>query len=299
MAKYGIPYRGSKSKIADDILAVLPEGKRFVDLFGGGFAMSHCAMLSDMYEQVLYNDNNKQLTELIKDAIAGKYNYEVFKPEFVTREQFFTEKDGSAYIRWIWSFGNNGRDYIFGKNIEHYKHLLHDYVVFNKWDDELEPYTQGKRLSGADIKDRRLQWRNIIKENCAEMKRGSHYYDKDGKDIEQLQALQQLQQLQQLEITSMSYTDYKYQEGDVVYCDPPYKEVNKNNYYSCNFDYDAFLNWAANADYPVYFSSYDNLNDDRFEIIWQKTIRTTMASASNSIKVNECLYCNSKAERKK
>ena len=37
MAQYGIPYMGSKDKIADDILSVLPRGKRFVDLFGGGF----------------------------------------------------------------------------------------------------------------------------------------------------------------------------------------------------------------------------------------------------------------------
>ena len=52
MAKYGIPYMGSKDKIADDILSVLPGGKRFVDLFGGGFAMSHAALLSGKYEQV-------------------------------------------------------------------------------------------------------------------------------------------------------------------------------------------------------------------------------------------------------
>lgn len=33
---YGIPYKGSKSKIAKEILRELPSGKRLVDLFGGG-----------------------------------------------------------------------------------------------------------------------------------------------------------------------------------------------------------------------------------------------------------------------
>ena len=36
MRKYGVPYKGSKSKIAEEILEQLPSGKRLVDLFWGG-----------------------------------------------------------------------------------------------------------------------------------------------------------------------------------------------------------------------------------------------------------------------
>lgn len=32
---YGVPYQGNKSRIADIIIQLLPEGKRLVDLFGG------------------------------------------------------------------------------------------------------------------------------------------------------------------------------------------------------------------------------------------------------------------------
>ena len=53
---YGVPYRGSKNRIAEDIIALLPTGKRFVDLFAGGCAMTHCALLSDKWESVLSND---------------------------------------------------------------------------------------------------------------------------------------------------------------------------------------------------------------------------------------------------
>ena len=76
MAKFGIPYMGSKSKLALDLIGAMPTGRRFVDLFGGGFAMSHCAYLSGRFEEVYYNDINP-LVPLIQDAIDGKYSYDV------------------------------------------------------------------------------------------------------------------------------------------------------------------------------------------------------------------------------
>uniref|UniRef100_UPI00387041B0 ParB N-terminal domain-containing protein n=1 Tax=Ruminococcus sp. TaxID=41978 RepID=UPI00387041B0 len=36
---YGVPYQGNKSRIADIIISLLPEGDRLVDLFGGGGAI--------------------------------------------------------------------------------------------------------------------------------------------------------------------------------------------------------------------------------------------------------------------
>ena len=61
---YGMPYMGSKSQIAEALIEVLPHGKRFVDLFGGGGAMSHCAALSGKYESVLYNELNSVVARL-------------------------------------------------------------------------------------------------------------------------------------------------------------------------------------------------------------------------------------------
>ncbi len=57
--RYGVGYQGSKNRIAKDIINILPSGERFVDLFGGGFAMSHCALLSNKYNKVLYNEYDK------------------------------------------------------------------------------------------------------------------------------------------------------------------------------------------------------------------------------------------------
>lgn len=53
---YGVPYSGSKNKLAEDIIALLPKGKRLVDLFAGGCAITHCALLSGKWESILSND---------------------------------------------------------------------------------------------------------------------------------------------------------------------------------------------------------------------------------------------------
>lgn len=53
---YGVPFRGSKNRIAKDIIEQLPSGNRLVDLFCGGCAITHAATLSDKWEKVLSND---------------------------------------------------------------------------------------------------------------------------------------------------------------------------------------------------------------------------------------------------
>ena len=42
---YGLPYKGSKAKIADRILNLMPSAGTFYDLFAGGMAVTHAAML--------------------------------------------------------------------------------------------------------------------------------------------------------------------------------------------------------------------------------------------------------------
>lgn len=113
---------GSKSKIAEDILAILPRGKRFVDLFGGGFAMTHCAMLSGKYEEFYYNELNPLVVDMIKKAIAGEYKNE---RRWIDRETFYNLKDTDGYVKLCWSFGNIGDNYLYAKEIEPWKKALH------------------------------------------------------------------------------------------------------------------------------------------------------------------------------
>lgn len=62
-------------------------------------------MLSGKWESQLYNDINPLITNLFMDAANGKYHDE---NRVITRQDFESQKDVDAYIKYIWSFGNNG-----------------------------------------------------------------------------------------------------------------------------------------------------------------------------------------------
>ena len=284
MTLYGIPYQGSKTKIAPNIIALLPKGERFCDLFGGGFAMSHCARLSNKWGKVLYNELNALLPPLIQDALLGKYNYNRFKPQFVTREMFYERKDKDGYIRYIWSFGNSGKEYMFGTDLEPLKHEAHDFVVFGK---PTQHFKQVERaVTSKDIHKRRLQF-------C-----GWFRAQKKRVDIERLERLEQLERLtrfdlqqleqleQRIEITSGSYEDYEHKDGDVVYCDPPYEGTAD---YGAEFDHRAFYEWVATRPYQVWFSSYKGIRD--FKLVWAKQMRSSLGAGNSSINY-ECVYTN-------
>ena len=68
MERYGVPYKGSKSKIAKWIVDLLPHSHMLVDLFAGGCAVTHCAMLSGKWERFVVNDLTDAPTMFI-DAI--------------------------------------------------------------------------------------------------------------------------------------------------------------------------------------------------------------------------------------
>ena len=272
MAKYGIPYMGSKYKIADDILSVLPRGKRFVDLFGGGFAMSHAALLSGKYEQVFYNELNPLLPKLIKDTLAGKYANE---RRWISREDFSRLKDVDGYVRYIWSFGNRGDAYLFGKDKEPIKKLGHDFVCFGK-DIPGVP-----NIAETDMRVRRLYLQRYIKKNT-----GKRY------ELQQLEQLQRLQRLQRLEINCGSYLDYQYRDGDIVYCDPPYEGTAK--YDKDGFNHKQFYNWVASREYPVYFSSYE-ISDSRFYKIYEIekiSLLNNNVAGKGKLRKMEILYSN-------
>lgn len=269
---YGVPYQGNKSRIADIIIKILPPGKRLVDLFGGGGAITHCAMLSGKWDQFLYNDLNDMITGLFIDAVYGKFKDE---HRVITREEFEDLKNTDAYVKYIWSFGNNGSGYLWGKDIEEIKCTACHSLV----DDEL--------------RDRRLAYMKFVK---MLKKRLSDYRLEPIErlqSLEHLQGLQQLEALQRLEVLNMSYEDYEYLEGDVVYCDIPYEQIGKGkcNDYGVNFDSFKFYEWAKSKDYQIFFSSYE-ISDDSFYKVKVKSVQSLIGANTNGKIVNEYLYSN-------
>ena len=103
---YGIPYMGSKSTVAASIALNFPEAENFYDLFGGGFSMTHYLLKHKRhkFKNFYFNEIEKSVVQLIKDSIAGKYNYDVYTPEWISRDEFFKRKDSDPYVRVCWPF---------------------------------------------------------------------------------------------------------------------------------------------------------------------------------------------------
>lgn len=118
---FGLPYRGSKNAIVPWVVSLLPPAETFVDLFAGGCAVTHGAMISGKYRNFICNDIG-DAPKLFQDAIEGKYKNE---RRWISREKFFAEKDNDPYIRIVWSFGNNQRNYLYAKEVEPWKRALH------------------------------------------------------------------------------------------------------------------------------------------------------------------------------
>lgn len=120
--KYGLPYQGSKNKLAERIVALLPSATHLYDVFAGGCAITHAALLSGKFKEIHANDITDSVT-LFEDALNGKYENE---SRWISREDFFRLKDSDPYVRIVWSFGNNQHGYLYSKEIEPYKKAVHE-----------------------------------------------------------------------------------------------------------------------------------------------------------------------------
>ena len=278
--KYGIPYQGSKQKIIDAIAKYFPNAENFYDLFGGGFSVTHYMLehRSKSYKHFYYNEIRSGICELIKDAINGKYNYDCFKPEWISREKFLKEKESNAYIKICWSFGNNGKTYLFGKDIENNKRSMHQAVIFNEFDSFMrDRFGLTEWPNDLTIEGKRLYLRRLSK--C-------------GERLEQLEQLERLERLQRLELTSLDYRQVEIKSNSVIYCDIPYYGTAD---YGSTFNHKDFFDWASSQENPVFISEYD-IKDSRFFLLKEFKHRSTFSSSgSKNIPVIERLYGNKAA----
>ena len=244
--RYGLPYKGSKNSIAEKIINFLPEAECFVDLFAGGCAMTHCAMESGKYKRFIINDVESDITQLFVDAVNEKYKNE---DRWISRECFEMFKDTDPYIRYIWSFGNNGRDYMYGKEIEPLKAILHQ-LFYSKSPHEAM-----------------LIWKKFVRAWT--------------KKPQSLESLERLQSLQSLERYADDYQSIEIPENSVIYCDIPYKETNK---YNTNFDHDRFYKWAKEQK-NIYISEYEM--PEGFECVLEMPKRVTMMANGNNLAIEK------------
>lgn len=138
--KYGLPYKGSKNKLALRINQLLPKADHLIDLFCGGCAVTHAALMMDKFQHIHINDVDWRPVQLFTDSLAGKYENE---NRWISREDFFRLKDVDPYVAIVWSFGNDMRTYMYGREIEEIKRSLYYAIYF-------ADYTPAKAL-GYDL----------------------------------------------------------------------------------------------------------------------------------------------------
>ena len=159
--KYGAAYQGSKSKIADEIISLLPNKKYFIDAFAGGGSLSHCALNSGKFENIIAND--LQTKEILEAHFLWTPEQHLeFQKKWITKEEF--EQTNDLYIKTCWSFSNNRKAYIYSKACYEYKRRLHNAICFGKY-KEFEDYC-GIDLSEIDsyedLNERRKAARRAI-----------------------------------------------------------------------------------------------------------------------------------------
>lgn len=139
---YGLSYKGSKSKLAERIVGLFPRATHFYDLFAGGCAITHCALLKNRFQHIHINDINPMMPQAFVKALQGGFDNE---DRWISREDFFRLKDTDPYVAICFSFGNDLKTYCYSKEIEPIKKALH-YAVF------FDSYGLSDELTGVDLR---------------------------------------------------------------------------------------------------------------------------------------------------
>ncbi|NCB80648.1 MAG: hypothetical protein EOM41_12155, partial [Bacilli bacterium] len=200
----GLPYMGSKRKIAKQIVQIIKdnfdESTKVYDLFGGGGAITAELLLQSI--PVHYNELNADVRAMFLRAISlgsdDVAKYIVSKDEFY-RIKAKPVKDVDDNLKLLLnSFGNTMSSYIYGVNI---------------WQKKYELAKDILTIEGTFLNYRQSNTYKQAKEQSDRLVQLEQ--------LSQLQHLQRLQQLQQLkdftfETSSRSYEDFTDLSGQII-----------------------------------------------------------------------------------
>lgn len=294
--KYGVSYKGSKSKIADKLAEVIPYRgiDNFYDLFAGGCAVTHKMYLEGRYKHYYANDIDGQALRLFCDGLKGKYANET---RWISREDFFNLKDSDPYVSCCWSFGNNQRDYLYSRAIEPYKKACHYAIVFGDFALLKDFYPDVGAaceitLNGiVDIHERRIKFRSVIGCKLAERSNSGLLRLSQANDVDRLESLERLERLERFEYSVSDYKDVEIKPNSVIYADIPYISTNTYNKKfstSQSFNHDEFYDWCCKQNELVLISEY-YMPKDRFTKVWS-TNHVQSLCATKTSSVQECLF---------
>lgn len=322
-----VPYVGTKRKIAADLLRKIvsrhPKMTHLYDLFGGGAAMSSCAVTNAPFLKTIhYNEYDVSVYSLIRFMHdwffykkPSRWTGSTLPQEWyrwIDRDEFQAFKRSPTHVgglmRAVWGFGQMF-SYLCPDDMASYKSKVHNFIVDGSCKEELEaiygfelPNMQHHTL----VNDRRLHFQRFINSKllCLPMakleEKLAQFSINANATLDSVHQSQQIHPLQRLyrmsncqaftkftEITNLSYNEVEIpnRPETVIYLDPPYKGTAPTGY-SCgsSFDYESFYDWCRKQPYPVYISEYDMPSD--FTCIMEINVKVSLAS-----------YCHDKASR--
>ena len=279
----GLPYKGSKSEIAEELVSKLPPCGKILDACCGGGAVLVALAQSLKYKSVVGNDKNPATIALLDAVLINKGQIEYEHPPICTRDDFFNSlqriENGDFTIqdcvnKYCASFGNDGKTYLYGKQIEEYKLAAEQMLTADTLDQRRKFYRKFHALINTD----------------------------DSEDKERLQKLESMQRLQSLErlerLERLDIFDIDYSEFDMVYFDIPYKGTNKYDY---DFDherfYSLFESLKKDLNIPAFLSEYDAPFTCVAE--FEKTQLMAASVGSSKATTREKLYFNGTQEEYK
>jgi len=271
----GLPYVGNKGQKAQQIIDLLPDGERFVDVFGGGGSISLTASNSGKWDKVIYNEKRKSVVSLLKALIYDSPHIDLEKYVYITRKEFFDWKDNKpdsvkrTLILLVWSFSNSMKSYLWGKSIEDEKLVLTRGLFFGDtgtiYDDLFLKASKLETIQAKLAFYHKWRIKNMglsgHTDQLQQLERLQQLEQLERlQQLQQLQSLKQLQQLerlQQLEFINGDYINLDIKKDDVVYCDPPYVNTNKVYGEFNNSDFDKWMNELPTNE--IYISEYKKL----------------------------------------
>ena len=318
---FGLPYKGSKNRIAKKILDVLPAAPVLYDVFCGGCAVTHAAMLSGKYSKVVANDINGMIPHAFETALAGGFRDE---DRWISRNDFQKLYKTDPYVAICFSFGNNLHSYCYARELEPYKRALH-YAIF--WKDtgpwrELCPETADALKKAVESEQDRHKrrigaGRAIVTALKAGLMNGTinpavmdkpiykkirgkypRVFLQSGWLAERMQSLETLenderfQRLESLEritdvdvppVLTVTTGDYREMEFSApgIIYCDPPYKSTEERY-GREFDFAGFYAWCEHQANPVYISEY-TMPEDRFVPVASFTVIRKMDTKKSSI----------------
>ncbi|WP_342590250.1 DNA adenine methylase [Lactobacillus colini] len=249
----GLPYVGNKNQKADQIIDILPEGKRLIDVFGGGGSISLHAISAGKWDEVIYNDINTSIVNLLKALITNNPKIDLKRFAVPNRETFFRYKKQEKIsiereiVLTCWSFSNDRCSFIFGKNNE-FKILISQALMYGNTGTEYDFLYD--RCKSSTITETYQKYHKVKKEILA---KGLRY----SRRLQRLEQFQALEQLERLSFKSCDYRSLKLSTDDIIYLDPPY--IGTGNQYG-GFNHERFHKWYSSLpNSEIYISEYTQL----------------------------------------